>query len=70
MDGTRLVALFDTDAATVTLRRGGERIGVLQQQPAASGIRYGQGALEFSGKGDAATFSEAGKPPIACTAIR
>ena len=70
IDGNRLVALFDNDAGTVTLRRGGERIGVLARQPAASGISYTGNGLDLRGRGDAATFSEPGKPPIACTVIR
>ncbi len=70
MDGRQLVATFDTAAGTVTLRRGGERLGVLGQQRAASGIWYKGDGLELRGTGDAATFNEPGNPPIACTAVR
>ena len=70
MDGTRVVARFDNRADTVTLTRGGKPLATLDGQKPASGIWYRKGQYELRGKGDAATLTTPGQPPIACTVIR
>ncbi|MES2337376.1 MAG: hypothetical protein V4537_04685 [Pseudomonadota bacterium] len=70
IDGSRLVAAFDVAAGAVTLRRGGERLGVLQREQALSGAAFAGDGLTLRDQDDAATFGEPGKPPIACRAIR
>lgn len=68
VDGTRLIALFDNAAGTVTLRRGTLTLSVLRQQPAGSGIRYAGNGTELRGKGDEAMITLPGQSPLACTA--
>ena len=70
MDGTRVVARFDNQADTVALMRGGKPLATLDGQKPASGIWYRKGPYELRGKGDAATLTTPGRPPIACTVIR
>ena len=70
MDGNRVVARFDNRADTVTLTRSGKPLATLDGQKPASGIWYRKGGYELRGKGDAATLTTPGQPPIACTVIR
>lgn len=66
--GVRLTARFDPDNGTVTVLRGGERLGRLQQQRAASGIWYRGNGYELRGKGRGMTFTAPGAKPLSCTA--
>jgi hypothetical protein len=70
MDGSKLAVRFDYPAGTAAVSRDGQALGVLVGQKPASGIWYKTGPVELRGKGDAATFTRPGQPPIACTAIR
>lgn len=65
-NGARLIARFDEAEGTLTLRRGYQRIAVLDRQQAASGIWYKGEGGELRGKGDAATLTLAGEPPLEC----
>ncbi|GAA0736473.1 MliC family protein [Sphingomonas japonica] len=67
-DGSRIDAAFDNRAGTVTLTQGGQRIGVLAQQRAASGIWYRGDGAELRGKGSDATIRLPGDAPIECSA--
>jgi membrane-bound inhibitor of C-type lysozyme len=67
-NGARIVATFDNDAGTVALRRGYQRLGTLQQQRSGSGIWYKGEKMELRGKGDAATITLPGQPPVECSA--
>jgi len=70
MDGSKLAVRFDNRADTAAISRDGVAVGVLTGQEPASGIWYKKGPIELRGKGDSATFTRPGQPPIACTAIR
>ena len=68
MDGSRLHVRFDNRSDTATISRDGVVIGVLAGQRPASGIWYRSDRLGLRGKGRDATFTEPGKPPMACRA--
>lgn len=70
MDGTKLAVRFDNRQDTAAIVRGGRLLATLDGQKPASGIWYKKGRYELRGKGDAATLTIPGQPPIACTAIR
>lgn len=67
-DGARYAAAFDNLAGTVTLRQDDERVAVLAQQRAGSGIWYRGGGAELRGKGDTATITLPGAAPVECEA--
>ncbi|TKD52917.1 MliC family protein [Sphingomonas baiyangensis] len=67
-DGTFVDAKFNADANTVKLRREGRVLGVLDGQPAASGIWYRGKGYELRGKGRDATFIRPGAAPVHCLA--
>lgn len=69
IDGSRMAATFDPDNARVTIVRAGRTL-VLRQQPSGSGIRYGDGRVTFSGKGDNMLLEAPGQPPLPCAPIR
>jgi len=52
------------------IARDGRPLATLDGQKPASGIWYKKGPYELRGKGDAATLTTPGQPPIACTVIR
>ncbi len=67
--GQVLVVAFDTadpSAPAVVDPPGGPAL-TLPVLPHADGIRYGDAGHELRGRGRAVTWSEAGKPPVACT---
>lgn len=72
MDGGKIRVRFDNprDLAAVTREGVGGGTVILAGQKPASGIWYKKDDYELRGKGDAATFTRPGQPPIACTAIR
>ncbi|UZK68080.1 MliC family protein [Sphingomonas sp. S1-29] len=69
-DGAQIDATFDNVAGTASLRHGEQTLGTLRQQPAGSGIRYAGDGIELRGKGDDATITLPGQPPLTCTASR
>jgi len=69
IDGSRFRASFDNRRATVTLTIGKRSVTLTSKRP-ASGIWYAGAGYELEGKGDAATLTRAGAPPLPCTAIR
>jgi membrane-bound inhibitor of C-type lysozyme len=70
MDGTKFAVRFDNRSDTATIARNGRTVATLDGQKPASGIWYKKGRYELRGKGDAATLTTPGQPPIACTVIR
>lgn len=70
MDGTKVAVRFDNRADTAHITRDGKPLATLDGQKPGSGIWYRKGAYELRGKGDAATLTTPGRPPIACTVIR
>ncbi len=67
--GQVLVVAFDTadpSAPAVVDPPGGPAL-TLPVLPHADGIRYGDADHELRGRGRAVTWTEAGKPPVACT---
>ncbi|MGN6820132.1 MAG: MliC family protein [Sphingomonas sp.] len=70
MDGTKFAVRFDNRADTAQISRAGKMLATLDGQKPASGIWYRKGPYELRGKGDAATLTTPGHPPIACTVIR
>jgi len=70
MDGTKFAVRFDNSADTAAIARNGRIVATLDGQKPASGIWYKKGRYELRGKGDAATLTTPGQPPIACTVIR
>lgn len=70
MDGAGIAVRFDNVRDTAAISRGGKLLATLDGQKPASGIWYKKGAFDLRGKGDAATLSIPGQPPIACTVIR
>lgn len=72
MDGGKIRVRFDNQSDVATVAREGEskRAVTLTGQKPASGIWYRKDGYELRGKGDAATFTRPGQPPIACTVIR
>ncbi len=70
MDGSRIAVRFDNVRDTASIVRDGKPLAVLDGQKPASGIWYRKGPYELRGKGDAATLTTPGQPPIACTVIR
>ena len=67
IDGSHMTARFDNQADKVTLSRGGKPIATLAGQRPASGIWYKGEGYELRGKGEEATFSAPGQPPLPCT---
>lgn len=65
-DGERIVARFDNNASTVTLRRGYQRVEPLPQQTSGSGIWYKSADAELRGKGKTATITLPGQAPLEC----
>lgn len=57
---------FDNDADTATITLPGEAPVVLAGQRPASGIWYAGEGWELRGKGDAATLTRRGVPPVEC----
>lgn len=70
MDGTKFAVRFDNRADTAQIARDGKTLATLDGHKPASGIWYKKGPYELRGKGDAATLTTPGRPPIACTVIR
>ena len=70
MDGSKFAVRFDNRADTAQISRDGKPLATLAGQKPASGIWYRKGPYELRGKGDAATLTAPGRPPIACTVIR
>jgi membrane-bound inhibitor of C-type lysozyme len=70
MDGTKFAVRFDNRADTAAIVSNGRPLATLDGQKPASGIWYKKGRYELRGKGDAATLTAPGQPPIACTVIR
>jgi len=70
MDGSKFAVRFDNRRDTAAITRNGRSLATLDGQKPASGIWYKKGAYELRGKGDAATLTTPGQPPIACTVIR
>ncbi len=70
MDGTKVAVRFDNRADTAHVNRNGKPLATLDGQKPGSGIWYRKGGYELRGKGDAATLTTPGQPPIACTVIR
>jgi len=70
MDGTKFAVRFDNQHDTAAIARNGRTVATLDGQKPASGIWYKKGRYELRGKGDAATLTTPGQPPIACTVIR
>jgi membrane-bound inhibitor of C-type lysozyme len=69
MDGSKIAVRFDASRDTATITRAGKLLETLSGQKPASGIWYKKGGYELRGKGDAATLTTPGQPPIACTVI-
>ena len=70
MDGSKFAVRFDNRADTAQITRDGKPLVTLAGQKPASGLWYRKGPYELRGKGDAATLTTPGQPPIACTVIR
>jgi membrane-bound inhibitor of C-type lysozyme len=70
MDGSKFAVRFDNRRDTAAITRNGRPLATLDGQKPASGIWYKKGPYELRGKGDAATLTTPGQPPIACTVIR
>jgi membrane-bound inhibitor of C-type lysozyme len=70
MDGSKVSVRFDNRADTAQIARGGKPLATLAGQKPASGIWYRKGPYELRGKGNQATLTMPGQPPIACTVIR
>jgi membrane-bound inhibitor of C-type lysozyme len=70
MDGSKFEVRFDNQRDTAAITRNGRPLATLNGQKPASGIWYKKGPYELRGKGDAATLTTPGQPPIACTVIR
>jgi membrane-bound inhibitor of C-type lysozyme len=70
MDGSKFAVRFDNQRDTAAITRNGRPLATLNGQKPASGIWYKKGPYELRGKGDAATLTTPGQPPIACTVIR
>jgi hypothetical protein len=67
--GQALAVAFDTgdpNAPAVVHPPAGPAV-TLPVQPHADGFRYGDARHELRGRGAAVTWTEAGKPPVACT---
>ena len=63
-DGLTFSVRFTREAAHVRLPSG-EEVN-LPQLPAASGISYGTPQHHLRGKGEDATWTAGGRPPVAC----
>jgi hypothetical protein len=66
--GQTLAVEFDTadlNAPAVVHPPAGPAV-TLPVQPHADGIRYGDARHELRGRGAAVTWTEAGRPPVAC----
>jgi membrane-bound inhibitor of C-type lysozyme len=70
MDGNKLTANFDPDNRRLTVVRAGKKPVLLTMQRVPSGLLYVAPGYEWRAKGEVATFSEPGLPPVACKAIR
>lgn len=70
VDGSRMTVRFDNRADSAAIASAGRPVATLAGQRPASGIWYRGDGYDLRGKGDDATFSAPGKPPVACTAIR
>jgi len=70
IDGSRINVRFDNRADTATIRSGGKLVAVLQGKRPASGIWYAGRGYELRGKGEDATFTQPGLPPLACRSNR
>jgi membrane-bound inhibitor of C-type lysozyme len=70
MDGSKFAVRFDNQRDTAAITRNSRPLATLNGQKPASGIWYKKGPYELRGKGDAATLTTPGQPPIACTVIR
>jgi membrane-bound inhibitor of C-type lysozyme len=70
MDGSKFAVRFDNQRDTAAITRNGRPLATLDGQKPASGIWYKKGPYELRGKGEAATLTTPGQPPIACTVIR
>lgn len=70
MDGSKIAVRFDNRRDSAAISRDGQALATLDGQRPASGIWYKKGSYELRGKGDAATLTTPGQPPIACTVIR
>lgn len=69
IDGSRFMASFDNRRDTVTLTIDKRSVTLASKRP-ASGIWYAGAGYELEGKGDAATLTRAGGPPLRCTVTR
>ena len=67
-DKTVLTAVFDNRVGNLTLREGGKTLGVLDSQPAASGIWYAGDGMTLRGKGREASFERPGHAETNCVA--
>jgi membrane-bound inhibitor of C-type lysozyme len=70
MDGSKFAVRFDNQRDTAAITRNGRPLATLNGQKPASGIWYKNGPYELRGKGNAATLTTPGQPPIACAVIR
>lgn len=70
MDGSKFAVRFDNRRDTAAITRDGRPLATLDGQKPGSGIWYRKGPYDLRGKGDAATLTTPGRPPIACTVIR
>ena len=70
MDGSRIAVRFGNVRNTAVILRDGKPLATLDGQQPASGIWYRKGPYDLRGRGDAATLTTPGQPPIACTVIR
>lgn len=66
-DGVQLTVRFDRTDDSADVELGGELLGKLEGQKAASGIWYKRGETELRGKGEEATVTRPGAAELHCS---